>query len=659
MNDNIIDFTKRLTLLFFQHNNEKNIRTLFNDFFHKVIVVDNEEDALQLLEKHHIDIFICEINDDFVRDFDLVQKVKDKYMNILTVVVSDTQSFETLHKTIELGINDYILKPLNFEVLQRTMRRLENIYNINEELENNRQNLNLLKQYQEIADKSSIISKTDKKGYITYANDNFCKISEYSKDELYGQSHNIVRHPDNPKDIYKDMWETISKKKTEWSGIIKNISKSGKAYYVKSTIKPILDTNNEIIEYIALRDNISAIMSDKKQLLDKIESNNLSILILMQIEEFDMLSKFYNITIVDQIEKIFGFNLLSYLPGEYIFENVYNLDNGQYALLTELDGFLASDINIETYLRKFVENVKKSVLKVEEIEYDVNIALSYSYGKFMLYEDAKSGLEEAISKKMVICHSNDFSIDDQKEAKKNLEIIKMVKVALDQYKIISYFQPIINNKTREIEKYESLVRLIDEKGRVISPFAFLNISKRGHYYTKITHRVLENSFKMLEYITTKLSINLSAIDIEKDETRKKIYELLEQYKDDSHRLIFELLEEESVKDLHSIKRFIRKVKSKGVMIAIDDFGAGYSNFERLLEFEPDILKIDGSLIKNVLFDEYNRNLVSTIVDFSKKQNIKTVAEFVENEEIFNYLNKIGVDYSQGYYFGKPESLMEE
>jgi EAL domain-containing protein (putative c-di-GMP-specific phosphodiesterase class I) len=161
---------------------------------------------------------------------------------------------------------------------------------------------------------------------------------------------------------------------------------------------------------------------------------------------------------------------------------------------------------------------------------------------------------------------------------------------------------------------------------------------------------------MLKAITTKLSINLSTIDIEKEATRDKIYQLLEEYKDDKKRLIFELLEDENIKDFDNIISFIKTVKAQGVSIAIDDFGAGYSNFERLLKFEPDILKIDGSIIKNIVHDEYSRNVVETIVTFAKKQNIQTVAEFVETKEIFDYLKELGVDYSQGYYFGKPEEL---
>lgn len=157
-------------------------------------------------------------------------------------------------------------------------------------------------------------------------------------------------------------------------------------------------------------------------------------------------------------------------------------------------------------------------------------------------------------------------------------------------------------------------------------------------------------------INTELSINISVTDIEKTFTREKIFDLLEEYHSDAHRIVFELLEDEDVKDFNIIKDFIRHVKNQGVKIAIDDFGSGYSNFERLLEFEPDILKIDGSLIKNIVQDTYSKSIVETIVLFAKKQNIKTIAEYVENEEIFNILKDLGVDYSQGYYFGKPEAL---
>jgi EAL domain-containing protein (putative c-di-GMP-specific phosphodiesterase class I) len=191
---------------------------------------------------------------------------------------------------------------------------------------------------------------------------------------------------------------------------------------------------------------------------------------------------------------------------------------------------------------------------------------------------------------------------------------------------------------------------------MLSPFFFLDIAKKGRLYSSITDVVLENSFGALKKTTKDITINISALDIEKTSTREKIFELLEQYKDDRSRIIMELLEDESVKDFDTIRYFIIKVKSQGVRIAIDDFGAGYSNFERLLDYQPDIIKIDGCLIKNILIDDFSLDVVETIVAFAKKQNIKTVAEFVENADIYTLLTKLGVDYSQGYYFGKPDTL---
>jgi PAS domain S-box-containing protein len=648
----ITNFAKTMDLLYIvkDKNNEDNNLNFFENFFNKVTYLDDGIKALKEFSNKTYSIVIIDIDIPSINGFDLIKKIKSIDSSIITIIYTNNEDRDSFFKTIELKIDGYLMPPFDenkfFEILKKSIKSIKD----------KKENLRVLDQYNELVNKNSIISRTNKNGIITFVNDNFCKTSEYSREELVGKTHNLVRHPENSEEFYTDLWNTIKNKKSEWSGVIKNLSKSGKTYYIKTTIKPILDFNNDIVEYISIRNNVSTVMSDKKHLIDKIESNNLFLLVLIQIEDFDILDKFYNILTVDKIEKTFAFNMLSYLPNSYIFENIYNIGNGRFALLADFFEYSSTEININEYLEVFVKNIKKSTLIIDEMEYDLNIIVSYSFGKEHLYEDAKCGLSDAINKREIINYSNDSSIKEHKEAKRNMEIIKMVKIALDNYKIVSYFQPIINNKTRKVEKYESLVRLVDEAGNVLSPYFFLDISKKGNYYNKITHRVLENSFKILEHISTKISINLSSLDIEKESTRNKLYELLDQYEKDASRIVFELLEDEDVKDFAVIKKFIKKVKSLGVMIAIDDFGAGYSNFERLLEFEPDILKIDGSLVKNIVNDTYSKNVVETIVSFAKKQKIITIAEFVENEEIFNILNNLGVDYSQGYYFGEPKHI---
>lgn len=343
------------------------------------------------------------------------------------------------------------------------------------------------------------------------------------------------------------------------------------------------------------------------------------------------------------------------MPNRWGFQRVYHLGNGLYAFAIDRRNCRASKEEIHAVLEQFLANVKEYIVKIDSIEYDISVICSFTYGIYKIFEDAKIGIENAIQKKQSIVYADGLSGIEYDNALKNIETIHMIKTAIDNRKIISYFQPIVNNTTQKIEKYESLVRLVTEDGQLLTPFYFLETAKKGRYYTKITKIVLENSFATLAKIPeASISINLSMHDIERDEITDYIDSLLLQYEDEAHRIIFELLESEDIKDFLMIKQFIQKVKTKGVKIAIDDFGTGYSNFERLLSYEPDILKIDGSLIRNIQSNQINQHIVETMILFAKKQNLTTVAEFVENEAIYEIVRDMGIDYSQGYYFGKPE-----
>ena len=133
-----------------------------------------------------------------------------------------------------------------------------------------------LKQYQNAIDESNIVSKTDINGVITFANDEFCKISGYSREELIGSSHNIVRHPDVSKSVFKKLWDTILAKKV-YKGIIKNRAKDGSAFYLKATIIPILYPNGDIEEFVAIRQDVSEIVKLNEKLLkaqNELESIN-------------------------------------------------------------------------------------------------------------------------------------------------------------------------------------------------------------------------------------------------------------------------------------------------------------------------------------------------------------------------------------------------
>ncbi|MCK5293858.1 MAG: EAL domain-containing protein [Arcobacteraceae bacterium] len=512
----------------------------------------------------------------------------------------------------------------------------------------------ILQQYKELIDNNIIVTKTDPKGNITFANDKFCDISGYTKEELLGQPHNIVRFGDVDPAIFKDMWNTIKNKKETWTGQIKNKKKDGTAYYVDAIVRPIINEKGETVEYIALRYDVSNFINAKKLLFDDILHSKYPFLVVIQIEGYESLESFYGKEITQIIEDKFATHLLEYCPIGCVFPKVYQLDNGYFGLLRDLQdsGTLAESQTMQ--LKKFQQNIKDGVLSFGTYEYDLHVLLSYGIGKEHLYEDVMIGLKKAQESKKDFIFADNFTKIEKDKAHQNLHTINMIKKALHHDKIISYFQPIVNTRTGEIDKYESLVRLEKDDGKILSPYFFLDVSKNGKYYHQITNFVIANSFEALRKTDKEVSINLSTLDIEDVELRNNIITQITMNADISSRIVFELLEDEEVNDFEIIKDFIALVKMFGVKIAIDDFGAGHSNFERLLDFQPDILKLDGSLIKDIDKNQYSRDIVETIKSFADKQGIKTVAEFVHNKAVLDVIQEIGIDYLQGYYLGEPQ-----
>lgn len=197
------------------------------------------------------------------------------------------------------------------------------------------------------------------------------------------------------------------------------------------------------------------------------------------------------------------------------------------------------------------------------------------------------------------------------------------------------------------------MRLIDEEGKTISPYLFLDIAKQSKLYPQITKRVLEKAFVAVNATDKKISINITAEDILNTSTKEFLFNQLKD-SNNTQNIIFELVESEGIESFDEVKLFIEKIKTFGCQIAIDDFGTGYSNFEYLLKLEADIIKIDGSLIRQIDTNQNSYNVVESIVSFAKKNKIKTVAEFVATKEIQEKVLSLGIDFSQGYLLGEPQ-----
>ena len=412
--------------------------------------------------------------------------------------------------------------------------------------------------------------------------------------------------------------------------------------------------NSKLISKFSTNDSLEY---GEKQLIDYLDTVDSSIVILIKIEEFKYLNSSLNSKISKKLQKRFAKRLFHNMPKKCAFDKIYILERGEFVFVKPFyETMLSSNFHYE--IREFQENINNAKIKIGLVDYTLSILTSCAYGKYAL-ENAKSGLKSLLKNKTNFIIAYQLRDEEKAFAVKKLETFKMLKTAINTYNIVSFFQPIVNNKTQKIEKYESLVRLIDENNRVVSPYFFLETAKEGKYYSEITSIVLGNSFRALFDTDMEISINLSMLDMAEERTREEFFILLERYRTEAHRITVEIIEDDTVDDLQSTQEFIKQIKTKGVKIAIDDFGKGFSNFSRILTYEPDYIKIDGSLIRDIEQNSTSKNMVETIVFFAKKQGVKTIAEYVESESIYKILCDMGVDYSQGYYFGKAELLKRE
>ncbi len=387
-------------------------------------------------------------------------------------------------------------------------------------------------------------------------------------------------------------------------------------------------------------------MYNRNRLIQDIQTKKFHALCIIDIDRFKELTGFYGSIIGDAILKEVADRLVSFQRQDgHLLK--YKLHADEFAVLSLKTW---SQEEVEQYLRT-LNLILESPYVIEDQEISIKVTYGVSLEKKNCLEKADMALRNARQIQEV------FSIYKEelhlvKNYENNLHWSRKVEEALESDRIVPFFQAIMNNHNGKIEKFECLVRLIDNDQKIITPYYFLDIAKKTRSYFRITELMLQKALLYFHHLPYLFSINLSMLDLQ----NKYFYGILEKkIKDfpDAGRLIFEITETEQIQNLDEVKEFIHNIKKLGCQISIDDFGSGYSNFSYLLELDVDFLKIDGSLIKNIHKNANNRIIVENIVKFCKELNLKTIAEYVENQEILDIVKSMGVDYSQGFFLGKP------
>lgn len=428
-----------------------------------------------------------------------------------------------------------------------------------------------------------------------------------------------------------------------------------------NNLDAMIDKKRVEIQKNFVTDSLTGIQN-RLALEHEIQKNQKLSIILIDIAKFQHYNDLYSIEAGNSILQKFAQFLNQYSrDGAYSIYRIYG------------DGFVLKSNQTDISEAQMVSDVKHLIqtitaekfdIKIEDtifkIDLSVTVGITVSADKPL--ENASTALQHA--KK----HHKSFALytEELNKTQKLKELLYWgheIKTAIAEERIIPVFQPIVNAQG-QVLKYESLMRIKqinDGDVKLISPFFFLDAAVNTNQYEALTHIMIEKSFHIMSDRQSDFSLNLSSSDINNKETMSFLEQMIVHYNIGS-RLTLEILESEDISDYEKIKKFITKFRKLGVTIAIDDFGAGFSNFAHILGIFPDYLKIDGSLIKNIDTDHNAFKLVNSVVTLASSLGIKTVAEFVHSKEVFTITKQLKIDAFQGYLFDAPltsEQLEEQ
>jgi len=385
-------------------------------------------------------------------------------------------------------------------------------------------------------------------------------------------------------------------------------------------------------------------LKNKKMLEKELASKCLCTVIFLDINHFSYVNTAYGFAVGDEILKVVSKSLQ-----ELYRENVYRINADQFAL----------KFNNKQNMKEIVKSIKQYfITKLIKVD-NITMKLSFTYGGVSSDEDLLQRAALSIKKAKENGGGSKLHIFDEKtdSFSRRQEFIFMntcIHNAFEENLFVPFFQGIYDNVQKKITKYEALVRIVSETGEVISPYKFLEVTKLSGLLPKLTKLMIDKTFQYMSQNQYNFSVNITEDDLNEHYLYEYINKKALKYHIEPSRVTLEILEGISSKGQKNNIKQLKILKHNGYKIAIDDFGAEYSNFERILDLDIDFIKIDAKYIKNIDTDKKSYEIVKSIVGFANTMYIITIAEFVHSELVQKIVEDLGIQYSQGFYFSEPQ-----
>lgn len=556
---NLIDQYKDRKVLYVE--DEKDVReqmlNIFNIIFNSVDTAVDGIEALAMYQSKSYDLILTDINMPCMNGLELVEKIRKESETQKIIIISAYNESNLLLKTIDLGVDGYLTKPVATKELQRVLLKIAHLI-----------------------------------------------------------------HAENLFSLYQQELEQEVERKT-----------------AKLANQLMRDDLTELLNRRALR----IVLGRNKE----------KIMLLLNIDNFDSINITAGYTNADNFLQHVAHFLQSKLIDT---ANLYYLGADEFV-------FLVSDLDLKK-AKDYAEFLQYELNNYEFVVESFHIKSSASIGIVKasenLLENAHTALKEARLKgaNSTYIFSPDSYFNTMQSKIK--EFMPLLREAIVKHYIIPYFQPIVNNQTKKIEKYESLARIVDAQKHVYNPIDFISVAELTGMIPEVTKIMIDKTFEKFQNSDFAFSINISEYDLRDDYLLEYMHEMLDKYSVDSSKVILEVLEGVSTLGVATSITKLQDLQRLGFGISIDDFGTENSNFERVHQLNVEYIKIDGKFIKDIDTNEKSYNVSKTISEFAHAMNAKVIAEFVHNQAVLNKVLELGIEYSQGYYFYKPNAeLVDE
>jgi len=534
-------------------------------------------------------------------------------------------------------------------------------------------------------DQAVIVAITDVKGNITYANDNFCRISGYSREELIGQNHRILKSGVHPAETFRDMYRRLAKGQV-WRGELCNRSKSGALYWVDTVISAQLGPEGKPLSYMAIRVDITARKEAEAQLSFAASHDSLTGLLsrsalldqatarlqpegasncfsvhLVDLDGFKAVNDAFGHGVGDHLLKQVALRLRHLVGTEDL---VARLGGDEFAIIRRVNGSASGGA-----LRMGRRIVEALAEPFESDFHQLNISASVGAAHFpehgsspeQLLKKADLALYEVKGAGRNGCRLYQPSMLKAIEEEKAIEAKLRIALARDEFEL--HYQPIFDVETRSIGTAEALVRWRHPVEGLIPPARFIGVAERTGFILPLSEWIIRQACQdAMDWPShVQLAVNVSAIQFKRGNLFDVVLDALLRSGLSPRRLQIEVTETALLENQSEQLRTFRQLKNMGIALVLDDFGTGYSSARYVTDFPFDKIKIDKSFVQGMHKRECAA-VIGSAVALAKGLGITITAEGIETETQFRALRSMGIDFAQGYLFSRPVpsgQLMDE